>query len=59
MKKLNTKQKFAPTYASIFMDDIETNFFDMLLIWFPYINDVFFIWTHGKKKLEEFLKRFQ
>ena len=31
VKKLNTKQKFAPTYASIFMDDIKTNFLDMLL----------------------------
>ena len=43
------------------MDKIETNFIDMhefkLLVWFRYI-DVFFIWTHGKEKLEEFLKDF-
>ena len=58
-----TGKKFALTYASIFMDKIETNFLDTqefkLLLWFRYIDDVFFIWTHGKEKLEEFLKRFQ
>ena len=44
------------------MDKIETNFLDTqefkLLLWFRYIDDVFFIWTHGKEKLEEFLKDF-
>ena len=54
--------RFAPTYASTFMDEIETNFLDTqkikLLVWFRYIDDVFFIWTHGKEKLEEFLKDF-
>ena len=54
--------RLAPTYASTFMDEIKTNFLDMqefkLLIWFWYIDDVFFIWTHGKEKLEEFLKDF-
>ena len=53
--------KFAPTYAPTFVDKIETNFLDMhefkLLVWFRYI-DVFFIWKHGKEKLEEFLKDF-
>ena len=57
-----TGKKFALTYASIFMDKIETNFLDTqefkLLLWFRYIDDVFFIWTHGKEKLEEFLKDF-
>ena len=46
-----------------FMDEIKTNFLDTqefnLLVWFRYIDDVFFIWTHGKEKLEELLKRFQ
>ena len=54
--------RFAPTYASTFMDEIETNFLDTqkikLLVWFRYIDDVFFIWTHGKEKLKEFLKDF-
>ena len=54
--------RFVPTYASTFMDKIETNFLDTqefkLLVWFRYIDDVFFIWTHRKEKLEEFLKNF-
>ena len=54
--------KFTLTYTSIFMDEIETNFLDTQefkpLVWFRYIDDVFFIWTHGKEKLEEFLKGF-
>ena len=25
-------------------------------LWFRYIDDVFFIWTHGKKELESFMK---
>ena len=53
--------KFAPTYTLIFIDQIETNFLDTQqfkpLVWFRYIN-VFFIWTHGTEKLEEFLKDF-
>ena len=28
------------------------------MLWFRYIDDVFFIWTHGKEKLEEFLEDF-
>ena len=55
-------QRFVPTYPSTFMGKIVTNFLDTqvfkLLVWFRYIDDVFFIWTHGKEKLEEFLKDF-
>ena len=43
------------------MDKIETNFLTQefkLLVCFRYIDDVFLIWTHGKEKLEEFLKDF-
>ena len=44
------------------MDEIETNFLDTQefkpLVRFRYIDDVFFIWTHCKEKLEEFLKNF-
>ena len=63
MEQLSTiGTKFAPTYASIFIDEIETKFFDTQefkpLVWFRYIDDNFFIWTHGKEKLEEFLKDF-
>ena len=44
------------------MDEIETKFLDTKefkpLVWFRYIVDVFFFWTHGKEKLEELLKNF-
>ena len=46
--------KFAPAYACIFMDEIETKFLETQefqpLVWFRYIGDVFFIWTHGPDK---------
>ena len=46
--------KFSPTYACIFMDDVESKFLETrsleLLIWFRYIDDVCFIWTHGGRK---------
>ena len=42
------------------MDTIETRFLKAQkfhpLVWFRYINDVFFIWTHGKEELENFMK---
>ena len=51
--------KFAPTYACIFMDEIETKFLQTqefhLLVWFTYIDDVFFIWTFGPDKLVSFM----
>ena len=44
------------------MDEIEANFLDIQdfkpLVWFRYIDDIFFIWTHGEEKLEKFLKDF-
>ena len=54
--------KFAPAYACIFMDEIETKFLEtqefQLLVWFRYIDDVFFIWTHGPDKLVSFMTEF-
>ena len=51
--------KFAPTYAFIFMGDVESKFLEtqslQQLIWFRYIDDVFFTWTHGEEKLQLFL----
>ena len=51
--------KFAPTYASIFMDKLENNFLKSQeltpLLWYRYIDDVFFIWTHGEEKLASFI----
>ena len=52
--------KFAPPYACIFMDKFETDFLKTQklqpFVWFRYIDDVFFIWTHGKEELENFMK---
>ena len=55
MEKLNTKYQGLPLVQNFllhifpfFVEEIETNFLD----------DVFFTWTHGKEKLEEFLKDF-
>ena len=40
--------KFAPTYASIFIDKLESDY--------HYSDDVFFIWTHAEENLAPFLK---
>ena len=41
------------------MDELETRFLQSQslqpLVWFKYIHDIFFIWTHGKDKLGKFL----
>ena len=54
--------KFAPTYACIFMDEIETKFLETKefqpLVLFKYIDNVFFIWTHGPDKLVSFMTEF-
>ena len=51
--------KFAPTYVSIFMDKLESDFLKSQeltpLLWYRYIDDVFFIWTHGEEKLASFI----
>ena len=52
--------KFAPPYACIYMDQVEQKFLetqnDKPLVWLRYIDDIFFIWTRGKKKIQLFLK---
>ena len=54
-----TGTKFPRPYVFIFMDDLDTKFlqFQSLqpLVWFRYIDYIFFIWTRGKDKLEKFL----
>ena len=51
--------KFAPPYACLFMDKFATSFLETQqlqpLVWFRYIDDIFFIWTHGEEKLKIFL----
>ena len=52
--------KFVPPYSCILMDKFETDFLKTQklqpLIWLRYVDDVFFIWTHGKEELENFMK---
>ena len=49
------RTKFTSPYACIFMNEVETEFLETQkyksLIWFRYIDDAFFIWTHGNEKL--------
>ena len=44
-------RNFAPLYASIFMDKFETEFLATQVFkprfWLRYIDDIFFVWTHG------------
>ena len=53
------RTKFAPPYACIFMDEVETAFFKSQelqpFLWLRYIDDIFFIWIHGKQELDSFL----
>ena len=52
--------KYAPTYTCIYMDEFENEFLslrsDKPLVWLSYIDDVFFIWTHGEKELHKFME---
>ena len=54
--------KFAPIYACIFMDQTETKFLENQnlkpLVWFRYIDDIFFVWTHGEENLRNFMAAF-
>ena len=51
--------KMAPSYAILFMDELEQKLLDSAdekpLVWWRYIDDVFFIWEHGEEKLKLFL----
>ena len=50
--------KFAPPYACLFMDKIETAFLETQelqpLVWFRYIDDIFLIWTFREHKIPTF-----
>ena len=54
--------KFAPPYACIYMDKTETDFLKTQelqpFVWLRYIDDVFFIWTHGEAELKKFMEGF-
>ena len=38
------------------MDKFETDFLKTPFFWSRYIDDAFFIWTHVKEKIENFMK---
>ena len=52
--------KCGSTYAYIYMDEFENKLLslrsDKPLIWLRYIDDFFFIWTHGEKELHKFME---
>ena len=54
--------KRASTYAWICMNEFKNGFLSLrnhkFLVWLRYINDVFFIWTYGKKELHKFIEDF-
>lgn len=51
--------KMAPSYANLFMGFVEKDLLERCekkpLVWFRYIDDIFFVWTHGKEAHDEFL----
>ena len=52
---------FAPPYACIFMDRVETEFLEKEhfkpWIWLKYIDYIFFVWTHVEDEFYKFLER--
>ena len=50
--------KMAPSYANIFMDELETKMLSSFplkpLLYLRYIDDIFIIWDHGKDALKSF-----
>ena len=52
--------RFAPPYTCIYMNKTETDFLKTQdlqpIIWMRYIDDIFFIWTHGAAELKKFME---
>ena len=57
----------APNYANLFMDRLENNIISSFrdetglapLVWYRYIDDIFFIWTSGEVSLNNFIEHAQ
>ena len=51
--------KFAPPYSILFMAELEEEILREVklkpYLWWPLINDIFFIWEHGEEKLKELI----
>ena len=47
-------------YACVYLDEVETEFLETQrfkpLVWLRFIDDMFFIWKHGKENLQNFMK---
>ena len=56
-----TVANFAPPYACIFMNSVETELLEKEhlkpWVWLRYFNDIVFVWTHGKDQLYKFLEQ--
>ena len=52
--------RVAPTYANLFMRSLELEILEKSikkpLVWYRYIDDIFFIWEHGEESLSEWIK---
>ena len=52
---------FAPPYAILLMVDLEEKFLNASekkpMIWWRYIDDIFFIWEHGEETLEKVVNK--
>ena len=53
-------KRFAPSGANIFMAEWEEQVMFKVTykpdIWFRYLDDIYFLWDHGKERLEEFFR---
>ena len=53
---------FVPPYACIYMDRVKQDFLKtqelQALLWLRFIDDIFFIWTHGKEELKKVMENF-
>ena len=58
----STGTMFAPPYACTFMDQVQSKFRQTQkfqpLVWFRYIDDIYFIWTHGENNLKNCMMEF-
>ena len=52
--------RLAPTYANLFMTNLEEKLISQYdqkpTAWLRYIDDIFFMWDHGKENLNKWLK---
>ena len=53
--------KFAPPYAILFLANLEEKMLEGFekkpMIWWRYIDDIFFIWEHGEESLKVFIEQ--